>query len=105
MSANSNSTKHRALALLVCGKTSGKTYAENGDYIDIFQRFLHASLDSLQPQKASKENQNPRPRWQFSLDPYDVFQNQEYPDDAKIDDYDGIIITGSRASIVRRLIS
>ncbi|RXW20568.1 hypothetical protein EST38_g5286 [Candolleomyces aberdarensis] len=93
-----SSSNHRAIALLVCGKTTGKTYAENGGYIDIFQRFLHASLDSLQPQKVPLENQNRRPRWQFSLDPYDVFQSQEYPDDAKIDDYDGIIITGSPAA-------
>lgn len=92
---------HRSLALLVCGKTTGKTLTENGDYIDIFQRYFQASLATVQGQKQSveKPNHDPssQPIWQFSLDPYDVVRAQEYPTDAKINDYHGVIITGSRA--------
>ena len=88
---------HRSLALLVCGKTTGKTYAENGDYIDIFTRFLHASLDAVQGPQSSLEKPNHDPRWQFTLDPYDVVNRQEYPTDEKLNDYHGVIITGSRA--------
>ncbi|KAF6752832.1 cytoplasmic protein [Ephemerocybe angulata] len=95
-----------ALALLVCGKTTGKTLTENGDYIDIYQRFLQASLAAVQGDKPSsvtnveKPNHDPssQPIWQFSLDPYDVVRKQEYPTKEKIDDYDGIILTGSAAS-------
>ncbi|KAF5340284.1 hypothetical protein D9611_007840 [Ephemerocybe angulata] len=97
---------HRSLALLVCGKTTGKTLTENGDYIDIYQRFLQASLAAVQGDKPSsvtnveKPNHDPssQPIWQFSLDPYDVVRKQEYPTKEKIDDYDGIILTGSAAS-------
>lgn len=95
---------HRSLALLVCGKTTGKTLAENGDYIDIFSRFLQASLDVVQAQAtASLENPNHDPRWQFTLDPYDVVNKQEYPTEDKLNDYHGIIITGSRASSSRSI--
>ena len=84
---------HRAIALLVCGKTTGKTLAENGDYPEIYLRFLQASLDAVHPQKpAALENPNHTPRWQFSLDPYDVVRNQEYPSAAKIE----LIITTLR---------
>ncbi|TEB29686.1 class I glutamine amidotransferase-like protein [Coprinellus micaceus] len=89
---------HRSLALLVCGKTTGKTYAENGDYIDIFTRFLHASLDAVQGPQSSLEKSNHDPRWQFTLDPYDVVKRQEYPTEEKLNDYHGVIITGSPAA-------
>jgi len=76
---------HKSLALIVCGTTSGKTLEENGDYVAIFQRFLQASAPT-------------RAGFQYTVDPYDVFRKQEYPAEDKLDDYDGIIITGSRAS-------
>ncbi|TFK23996.1 cytoplasmic protein [Coprinopsis marcescibilis] len=97
---------HKSLALIVCGKTTGKTHAENGDYVDIYKRFLTASLDSLKPKEQASSLENPnhsdnpgsQPLWQFTIDPYDVFLDQPLPIDEKLNDYDGIIITGSPAS-------
>ncbi|KAF8154701.1 class I glutamine amidotransferase-like protein [Crassisporium funariophilum] len=69
------------IALLVCGGLTGKPLALNGNYYDIFLRYLQAS--------------KPNPQTSFTLDPYDVVHEMTYPNE---DDYDSIMLTGSAAS-------
>lgn len=92
---------HKSLAVLICGKTTGKTHAENGDYIDIYNRFLRTSLRYHTGSNATSnrinESLNGTSNWQFTLDAYNVFERQELPDEEKLNSLDAILITGSRA--------
>ncbi|KAH6904247.1 cytoplasmic protein [Coprinopsis sp. MPI-PUGE-AT-0042] len=96
---------HKSLAVLICGKTTGKTHAQNGDYIDIYNRFLRNSLgyhttgsNPGNNNNKLNESSNEAPTWQFTLDAYNVFERQELPDEAKLDSLDAILITGSPAT-------
>ncbi|TFK37013.1 class I glutamine amidotransferase-like protein [Crucibulum laeve] len=88
---SSNPSKPISLALLVCGALQGKVYAENGDYLAVFSRFLDASLPDASSSPSSSSIK-------FTLDPYDVVESMTYPTDAQLDTYDGLLITGSAAS-------
>jgi hypothetical protein len=94
---------HKSLAVLICGKTTGKTHAQNGDYIDIYNRFLRNSLgyhtgnNNNSATSNDSLNETAAPTWQFTLDAYNVFERQELPDEEKLDTLDAILITGSRA--------
>ncbi|KAF9004613.1 class I glutamine amidotransferase-like protein [Cyathus striatus] len=71
------------IALLICGALTGKAYADNGDYTNVFRHFLSASL--------------PAP-CDYVLDPYDVVTAHQYPTDAQLDSYHTVLYTGSAAS-------
>lgn len=77
------STKLR-LALLICDRPIPNVIEREGDYHDVYGNYLRRSLDVYQ-----KESGN---RIDFQLDGYDVRFKDEYPN---LDDYDGIVITGS----------
>ncbi|OBZ78439.1 Serine/threonine-protein kinase gad8 [Grifola frondosa] len=62
--------------------------ATDGDYTAIFDTLLRKSLPS-------------EPKIEYTLDPYDVRNKMEYP--PNVDDYDGIILTGSAASAYENL--
>ncbi len=67
------------IALLICGTLTGKAHVKNGDYYDVYLRYMRDSL----PQQAD-----------FIFDPYDVRVKMEYP--VHEDDYNCMVLTGSR---------
>jgi hypothetical protein len=67
------------IALLICGALTGKAHVQNGDYYDIYLRYMRDSL----PQQRD-----------FILDPYDVRVKMEYP--VHENDYNCMVLTGSR---------
>ena len=69
------------LALLLCDTPHPKVVEKHGDYRTIFRDFLK---NSLLPNAAK-----------YEVDDYDVVHEMEYPSDDKIDQYAGIILTGS----------
>ncbi|KAI0317968.1 class I glutamine amidotransferase-like protein, partial [Amylostereum chailletii] len=72
------------LALLVCDTPIPAVIATHGDYERIFKTFFLKSLpDGLDA---------------FNMDAFDVRGKKEYPAEDRLDDYDGIVITGSAAS-------
>lgn len=73
------------IALLICGSLTGKAYALNGDYYDIYSKFIRDST----PEGTT-----------FSLDPYDVVHKMDYPSE---DDYDCIMLTGSGVCLILSL--
>jgi len=70
------------IALLTCGRLTGKPLAENGDYNDIYLRYMQQSS----PLGTT-----------FTFHPYDVREKMEYP--VREDDYTCMLLTGSGASI------
>jgi len=58
-----------------------------GNYHQVYGSYLRRSLDVFQEESGEKIN--------FQLDGYDVRFKEEYPN---LDDYDGIVITGSGSS-------
>lgn len=68
------------LALLICGSLTPNLQEEYGDYTAVFSNFFRSAL----PKKID-----------FTLDSYDVVQKMEYPQEDKLDSYDGIVLTGS----------
>jgi hypothetical protein len=81
--------RHLNLALLICDTPLPAVQAAHGTYLDIFRTHLQKSLESALENKGQ-----PVDSVQFTLDGYDVVKGV-YPDDAKLDTYDGIVITGS----------
>ncbi|PSR78424.1 hypothetical protein PHLCEN_2v7415 [Hermanssonia centrifuga] len=77
------------VALFVCDVPLAAVVEKDGDYPVIFNELLRQSL-SLADSSAS-----------FILDSYDVREKMEYPKD--IDEYQGIIMTGSAASAYENL--
>jgi len=76
------------IALLLCDTPIPSVQATDGDYTAIFNVLLRNSLPTDVP-------------IDFTLDPYDVRNAQQYPDN--IDDYRAIILTGSAASAYENL--
>ncbi|KAF5354163.1 hypothetical protein D9756_007142 [Leucocoprinus leucothites] len=73
------------IALLCCGEFTGQVYKDNGDYLEVYTHWLKKSL----PHKSKV-----KPK----VDAYKVYQdNDSLPDDDDIDDYDGILVSGSSA--------
>ncbi|KAF8960621.1 class I glutamine amidotransferase-like protein [Flammula alnicola] len=68
------------IALLVCGGLTGRAKEQNGDYLDIYTRYLRATVPTA---------------IEFTLDPYNVTEDQAYPNE---DEYHCIMLTGSAAS-------
>lgn len=68
------------IALLICGRLTGKPLAENGDYYDLYLRYMQET--SL-------------PGTSFNFHSYDVRDKMEYP--LNEDDYDCMLLTGSGA--------
>lgn len=66
------------IALLICGDLTGPALEANGNYLQVYTRFL--------------EDTAPGP---FVLTPFYVVTSQEYPDPAA---HDALLITGSGAS-------
>lgn len=72
------------IALLCCGEFTGKLLKENGDYLAFHTRWLRRSLP-----RGSKT----RPK----VEAYKVYQEDHpLPEDDEIDDYDAILVSGSR---------
>lgn len=71
---------HVKIALLICGGLSGKALTLNGDYYDIYLRYLTESC----PKGVS-----------FSCDAFNVKASMEFP--VHEDDYSCMLLTGSRA--------
>ena len=69
----------KRLALFLCDTPIPAVLSTDGDYTAIFNDLLRKAL----PDKSAT----------FTLDPYDVRNKMEYPED--VDRYDGIILTGS----------
>ncbi|CAE6480652.1 unnamed protein product [Rhizoctonia solani] len=84
--------RHLNLALLICDTPLPAVKDAHGSYLDIFQTHLQKSLKSALGSKGQ-----PTDSVQFTLDGYDVVQ-QVYPEEAKLEMYDGIVLTGSAAS-------
>ncbi|KAG9093679.1 hypothetical protein FRC07_011431, partial [Ceratobasidium sp. 392] len=85
-------TRHLNLALLICDTPLPEVIAAHGTYLEIFRTHLDKSLQYvLQTARHSPGSV------QFTLDGYDVVKGA-YPDDTKLSEYDGILITGSAAS-------
>ncbi|KAL6300352.1 class I glutamine amidotransferase-like protein [Sparassis latifolia] len=76
------------VALFLCDTPIPSVVAEDGDYTDVFNALLEKSLPEISAVT-------------FTLDSYDVRNKQEYP--PNIDDYHGIILTGSAASAYENL--
>ena len=72
-----------SIALLICGRITGTPLIENGDYYDIYLRYM---------QECSS------PDATFIFHPYDVREKMEYPHED--DDYDCMMLTGSGAPIL-----
>ncbi|CAE6489221.1 unnamed protein product [Rhizoctonia solani] len=85
-------TRHLNLALLICDTPIPTVQAAHGTYLDIFRTHLQKSLESTLESQAQAIDSV-----QFTLDGYDVVK-QDYPDDAKLETYDGIVLTGSASS-------
>jgi len=76
------------LALFKCDAPIPAVAAEDGDYTQIFDTLLRNSL----PKDAGVD---------YRLDSYDVRDKEEYPEN--VDDYHGILISGSAASAYENL--
>jgi len=76
------------LALLVCEVLGPELVKSHGKYSIIFERLFCASLPDGLPD--------------YTMHPYDVRNAMEYPPMETLDNYDGIIITGS-GNVLRRL--
>lgn len=72
------------VALLICGALSGPVLAANGDYYEVYARFLKNSLP-------------PSSNTEVVIDGFDV-KEMKYPEDDKILEYDMIMLTGSGTS-------
>jgi hypothetical protein len=72
-----NTTTMTTIALLTCGRLTGKPLAENGDYYDIYLRYMQQSS----------------PGTTFTLHPYDVREKMAYP--VHEDAYSCMLLTGS----------
>lgn len=79
----------KSIALLVCDTPLASVSAEHGDYHVIFTQLLHASGKELGIADIADK---------CCLDPFDVVHKMEYPTDHQLDAYDGLLITGSKAS-------
>jgi len=76
------------LALFMCDTPIPNVLKTEGNYLAIYGKWLRRALDNY------KKDGN-RDTLDFTLDGYDVVKKMEYP---TLDDYDGIVITGSAAS-------
>ncbi|KAF8317674.1 class I glutamine amidotransferase-like protein [Clavulina sp. PMI_390] len=75
------------LAILLCDTPVPSVKSQYGNYVDIFRTMLESSLERTRPESSIE----------WSLDGYDVVQ-QEYPTDNKLAQYDAVLISGSAAS-------
>lgn len=75
-------TKTVRVALLICGYWTHNLLEYNGDYLRTYARWLNASLP-------------PNSGYKLVMEAYDVIKD-DYPEDDIIDDYDVVMITGSR---------
>ncbi|CAE6468577.1 unnamed protein product [Rhizoctonia solani] len=85
-------TRHLNLALLICDTPLPAVKTAHGTYLDIFRTHLQKSLQSVLESKGQ-----PTDSVQFTLHGYDVV-HQVYPDEAKLETYDGVVLTGSASS-------
>jgi hypothetical protein len=69
-------------ALFVCGYWTKKLLEYNGDYLHMYRRWLNASL----PRDSG---------YRLIMDSYDA-QSGEQPEEGLIDNYDIVLISGSR---------
>ena len=77
--------KRVKIALFLCDTPIPAILAVHGDYTNIFRTLLEQTLP---------------PNFELVLDPYDVVNKMEYPDDDKLKEYDAIMLTGSGAPCV-----
>ncbi len=85
MATASESPRTIRIALLICGGLSGPVIAANGDYDEVYSRFL---TNSLPPDSNTK----------LVIDGFQV-KEMKYPEDNKIPEYDMIMLTGSGTSL------
>lgn len=72
------------LALLICDTPIPNVLEHEGNYNEVYHSYLRRSLDVYQKDSVQKID--------FQLDGFDVRFKEEYPN---LDEYDGIVITGS----------
>ncbi|KAJ7678223.1 class I glutamine amidotransferase-like protein [Mycena polygramma] len=82
------SSNPKTIALLVCDTLLPAVVGAHGDYPVLFTSLLHAAGTHLRITDITAK---------CKLEPYDVVQ-LAYPTDAQLDGYDGVLITGSKAS-------
>ena len=70
------------ICLIVCGHFTKKLKDDNGDYVEMYSKWLQASL----PKHTNVK---------FQLDGYEA-QDQQYPKRNKLDEYDAVLVSGSR---------
>ncbi|KAF8657594.1 hypothetical protein AX16_002175 [Volvariella volvacea WC 439] len=75
----------KRVAVLLCDSLHPKVQEVNGDYPVIYPGFLQSSLPNPESNQAI-------------VDCYDVVNAMVYPDDEKLRQYDGIVLTGSASS-------
>ncbi|KAJ7182672.1 class I glutamine amidotransferase-like protein [Mycena crocata] len=81
--------KSKSVALLICDTPMPSVIGVHGDYHVLFTELLHAS---------AKQHGITDIEDKCKLDAYDVVHKMEYPTDTQLESYDGILITGSKAS-------
>ncbi|KAK7052321.1 glutamine amidotransferase type-1 domain-containing protein [Favolaschia claudopus] len=79
----------KSIALLACDTLMPSVVEEHGDYDVLFPILLHSAGKQLGIDDIASK---------CKLDYYDVVKKMEYPTDEQLDTYDGILITGSKAS-------
>ncbi|KAK7050442.1 glutamine amidotransferase type-1 domain-containing protein [Favolaschia claudopus] len=79
----------KSIALLACDTLMPSVVEEHGDYDVLFPTLLHSAGKQLGIDDIASK---------CKLDYYDVVKKMEYPTDEQLDAYDGILITGSKAS-------
>lgn len=84
MSTATESPRTIHVALLICGGLSGPVLAANGDYYEVYTRFLKNSLP-------------PGSNTELVIHGFEV-KEMKYPEDNKLSEYDMIMLTGSGMS-------
>jgi hypothetical protein len=69
------------VALFVCDYWTGELLKHNGDYLNMYRRWLNASL----PRNSG---------YRLVMDAYEA-QKKEQPAEGLVDDYDAILISGA----------
>jgi hypothetical protein len=77
------------VALIVCDYWTKKLFEYNGDYLNMYRRWLNASLPKHSGHK-------------LVMDAYDA-QRKELPEEGLIDNYDAVLISGAGKLIFSRL--
>ncbi|KAJ7472275.1 class I glutamine amidotransferase-like protein [Mycena galericulata] len=94
----------KSIALLVCDTPSPPIRAAHGDYPAMFTALLRDAQRGAAPRskegvvELDPEEEDSEKERGWRLDAYDVVHAMAYPTAAQLAGYDGVIITGSKAS-------